>query len=50
MNPESVRDYMTGLQNRIVAELERVDGGRFRRDRWERLAPRHGAHCVACSR
>ncbi len=36
MNPESVRDYMTGLQNRIVAELERVDGGRFRRDRWER--------------
>ena len=36
MNPESVRDYMIGLQNRIVADLERIDGHRFRSDRWER--------------
>ena len=36
MNSESVRDYMIGLQNRIVAELERIDGHRFRSDRWER--------------
>jgi len=36
MNSESVREYMIGLQNRIVAELERIDGHRFRSDRWER--------------
>ena len=36
MKPESVRDYLTGLQNRIVSELERIDGRRFRSDRWER--------------
>ena len=36
MNSESVRDYMIGLQDRIVAELERIDGHRFRSDRWER--------------
>jgi coproporphyrinogen III oxidase len=36
MNPESVRNYLTGLQNRIVSELERIDGRRFRSDRWER--------------
>jgi len=36
MNSESVRDYMIGLQNRIVAELERIDGHGFRSDRWER--------------
>ena len=36
MNSESVRDYMIGLQNRIVSELERIDGRRFRSDRWER--------------
>jgi coproporphyrinogen III oxidase len=36
MNSAAVKDYLTGLQNRIVAELERLDGGAFRRDRWER--------------
>jgi coproporphyrinogen III oxidase len=36
MKPESVRDYLTGLQNGIVSELERIDGRRFRSDRWER--------------
>ncbi|HTQ74892.1 MAG TPA: oxygen-dependent coproporphyrinogen oxidase [Burkholderiales bacterium] len=36
MNPAAVSDYLVGLQDRIVGELERVDGGRFRGDRWER--------------
>jgi coproporphyrinogen III oxidase len=32
-----VRDYLTGLQQRISATLEDVDGGaRFRRDAWQR--------------
>jgi coproporphyrinogen III oxidase len=36
MNPIAVREYLTGLQDRIVAELERLEGRAFRRDRWER--------------
>ena len=38
MNDSSrVKDYLLSLQNRIVAELETVDGGRrFLRDAWER--------------
>jgi coproporphyrinogen III oxidase len=36
MNPVAVRDYLVDLQDRIVAELERLDGKSFRRDRWER--------------
>ncbi len=36
MNVAAVRDYLTNLQDRIVAALERVDGGRFRRDAWTR--------------
>jgi coproporphyrinogen III oxidase len=36
VKPESVRDYLTGLQNRIVSELSRIDGRPFRIDRWER--------------
>ena len=36
MNPTAVSDYLVGLQDRIVAELERVDGRPFRRDRWRR--------------
>ncbi len=36
MNPLEVGDYLVGLQKRIVAELERVDGRRFRSDPWER--------------
>jgi coproporphyrinogen III oxidase len=32
-----VRDYLTGLQQRLTATLEQVDGGaRFRRDTWQR--------------
>jgi len=32
----AVRAYLTGLQERVVARLEAVDGGRFLRDSWER--------------
>jgi coproporphyrinogen III oxidase len=36
MSPSAVSDYLADLQNRIVAELERIDGQRFQRDRWQR--------------
>ena len=31
-----VRDYLRGLQDSIVAALEKLDGGRFIRDEWKR--------------
>ncbi len=31
-----VRDYLVGLQSRIVERLEALDGSAFRSDRWER--------------
>ena len=31
-----VRTYFTGLQARIVARLEAIDGHAFRRDVWDR--------------
>jgi len=31
-----VRAYLTDLQNRIIAALEALDGGTFRRDAWQR--------------
>ncbi|HEY6894578.1 MAG TPA: coproporphyrinogen III oxidase, partial [Rhodanobacteraceae bacterium] len=33
-----VRDFLVGLQASIVASLESIDGGRFRRDEWQRAA------------
>src|SRR5215475_3521587 len=36
VNIAAVKHYFTGLQTRIVAALESVDGGRFRRDAWTR--------------
>jgi len=36
MNASAVADYLVGLQNRIVSELEGVDGHRFRSDPWQR--------------
>jgi len=36
MNLATVQDYLEGLQARIVSELERLDGGAFRRDAWTR--------------
>ncbi len=32
----AIRDYFTGLQQRIVAGLEDIEGGSFRRDEWTR--------------
>ena len=34
----AVRDYLLGLQQRIVAAFEADDGGAFRRDAWQRPA------------
>ncbi len=36
MDAHAVLDYLKGLQQRLVAELERLDGTRFRSDRWTR--------------
>ncbi len=36
MDSERVRDYLLQLQERIVAQLEALDGGRFIRDEWQR--------------
>ncbi len=36
MDVAAVKDYFTGLQDRIVAALEALDGGTFRRDAWTR--------------
>jgi coproporphyrinogen III oxidase len=35
-NSAAVREYLTGLQSRIVAEMEALDGGRFLADEWKR--------------
>jgi coproporphyrinogen III oxidase len=37
IDTDAVKDYLLSLQNRIVAELESIDGkGSFRRDAWQR--------------
>jgi len=36
MDTKPIVDYLRGLQDRIVAELERLDDGGFRTDSWER--------------
>ena len=36
MNPQAVHDFLAALQERIVSTLERIDGGRFRSDSWQR--------------
>jgi coproporphyrinogen III oxidase len=36
MNPTAVKDYLLGLQQRIVAALEGLDGQPFREERWDR--------------
>ena len=36
MDLDAVRSYLTGLQERIVARFEALDGGTFVRDAWER--------------
>jgi len=36
MNPAAVKDYLLGLQQRIVGALAILDGNSFREDRWDR--------------
>jgi coproporphyrinogen III oxidase len=36
MDAAAVRNYLLALQDRIVAKLEALDGGRFQRDEWKR--------------
>ena len=36
MNPAAVKDYLLGLQQRIVTTLASLDGKPFREDRWDR--------------
>jgi len=36
VDSEAVAAYLTGLQQHLVAGLEALDGGRFRRDAWQR--------------
>ncbi len=43
---QQARDFFTGLQQRIVAGLEEVDGKRFRRDEWQRAEGGGGLSCV----
>lgn len=38
MNSNAVKQYLLGLQNRIVEGLEQIDGQKFLRDKWERPA------------
>ena len=41
-----VKEFLTGLQQRIVAGLEQVDGKSFHRDQWERPEGGGGLSCV----
>jgi len=44
---DQVKDYLQSLQNRIVAELEQLDGsGVFRRDAWDRPGGGGGISCI----
>ena len=36
IDASAVREYLTGLQQRIVDGLEAIDGAPFRRDAWTR--------------
>ena len=40
------KDYYLGLQNRIVAELEKVEANAFRRDSWDRPEGGGGISCL----
>ena len=42
MDTAQVKQYLIGLQDRIVAELEHIDGHTFRRDTWTRNAAEGG--------
>jgi len=46
VNVAAVKDYLTQLQGRIVAELELLDGRTFRRDSWRRPEGGGGLSCL----
>jgi coproporphyrinogen III oxidase len=46
MDTASVRDFLTDLQDWIVAKLEAEDGQAFRRDTWERAEGGGGTSCL----
>ncbi len=46
MNFTAVKDYLTGLQSRIVARLAAIDGKPFRSDSWQRPEGGGGTSCV----
>lgn len=46
MDVLALREYLTGLQARIVAALEALDGGRFRADAWQRPSGGGGRTCI----
>jgi len=43
---DSDRNYLTGLQSRIVTALEVLDGKTFRRDEWQRAEGGGGTSCL----
>ena len=46
MNIDRVKNYLSGLQDRIVTELERLDGTSFRRDTWRRKQGEDGSESL----
>jgi coproporphyrinogen III oxidase len=46
MDAQAVKDFLIGLQSRVVARLEQLDGMAFRREAWERPAGGGGLSCV----
>ena len=46
VNSLTVRDYFTGLQSRIIAALEKLDGRPFEVDNWSRPEGGGGVSCV----
>jgi coproporphyrinogen III oxidase len=46
MNISEVKPFFAGLQQTIIARLEALDGGQFRRDAWQRAEGGGGLSCV----
>jgi coproporphyrinogen III oxidase len=46
MRPQAVFEFFSGLQTRLVAALESLDGKPFRADAWERAEGGGGVSCV----
>jgi coproporphyrinogen III oxidase len=46
MQGRQVKNYLAGLQDRIVAGLEAIDGNKFRRDEWSRQEGGGGISCL----